>query len=136
MIFTDCERKVADLAFLKAIPLMCRAKPGRLKGLSDKLGEQVDARRDRLPELIPYKALFVKDRISEFSDGQGKWQTRGAHVCTYCSFCLALIDGRPWPELKETLREIIDYFERVDKMPAPSCWAGDLAKEKFDRVMA
>jgi len=134
-MISEIERKTVELALIRAIPLMCKANPGRVRGLSERLGRQVDARVMRLPRLSEQQALVLRDKINEFSKHQSKWQTRGAHACTYVSFCLDLIDNRPWPEIKQTLCDIVDYFDRAGKLPTPSSWAGALARERFDSVM-
>ncbi len=131
----DRKSKFAELALILAIPKMCSAPPGRIRGLCDRIEKAALAEIERLPKLATEQMLEVGQKLDEFRAQSGKWQTRGAHVCTYVSFLLDLIDARPWSKIKEILVEIVDYFDRAGKMPTPSAWAGELACDKFRKII-
>ena len=127
-------RQYAELALILLIDDMCRRPHGRLKSLCTKAANQARSRAKFLPKLSKGEGDKLCAKLDEFLDAYRSWQTRGIHACTYVSFVLDLIDHRPWPEIKKTLCEIIDYYERADNMPTPSTWAGALAGDKFNFI--
>ena len=127
-------RQYAELALILLIDDLCRRPHGRLKSLCTKAAHQARSRVKFLPKLSQGDGNKLCAKLDEFFDAYRSWQTRGIHACTYVSFVLDLIDHRPWPEIKKTLCEIIDYYERADNMPTPSTWAGALAGDKFNLI--
>ena len=127
-------RQYAELALILLIDDLCRRPHGRLRGLCAKAANQARNQAKFLPKLSQDDGNKLCAKLDEFLDAYRSWQTRGIHACTYVSFILDLIDHRPWPEIKKTLCEIIDYYERADNMPTPSTWAGALAGDKFNFI--
>lgn len=130
----EIDRKNAELALVKGIVLVSNPRPGRMRGLIKRLGREVDRELMRLPVIPKERFERVAAKLQEWERESG-WAGKGKHICTYASFCLDLIDARPWPKVKAVLVDIIDHYDRVGAMPAACCWSGALARERFEEVV-
>jgi len=132
-------KKLIELALIRAIPALVIEKVpnGRLKGLYKKLILEVD-RQIRYSVMPNSKELFTIGKRLELFGLMTGWSGRPKQVSTMVSFCLRVMEDSETkfrPKIFTILNDILDYFERAGKTVQSSFWAGDLAAEKWQKIV-
>jgi len=136
---TPQNKKMMELALTISIPdfTNCRERNGRIEGLYKKLIAVVTKELELLPKASRLDVLRIDNLLNEFNK-ESKWEGKSRHACTLASFCLDIIEkstSRHNPKITEILNEIVHYYDRKGKVPAPSFWSGIVAANKWNRIM-
>lgn len=131
--------KLSELTLIYAVGgLYIQDTPsGRLRNLYQRLINSADKELSKFPKATDRDREQAAALIQKWGESIG-WLGKEKHVCTAISFCLGVIENSEFdysPRITETMNEIIDYFERVNKLPAPSPWSGEMAAMKWDEIV-
>jgi len=132
-------KKMTELAMIISIPEFTKdqVKPGRLKNLYNRLTKTATKELEAIPRATIRELDIIESLVGKFGKETG-WEGKPKHIITLVSFCLDLIERSEFkynPRITETLNDIVEYFERSGKAPAPSFWAGSVAANKWKSIM-
>jgi len=132
-------KKMTELAMIISIPEFTKdqVKPGRLKNLFNRLSQTATKELEMIPPATISELYDIENLVGDFGKSTG-WEGKSKHIITLVSFCLDLIERSEFrhnPRITETLNDIVEYFERSGKSPAPAYWAGSIAAEKWQKIM-
>ena len=136
---TPQNRKMAELAMVISIPEFTKGevKNGRLKNLYQKLTKTATMELERIPKASIVELVEIEDKVANFGKETG-WEGKEKHIVTLASFCLGMLENSKSKfdsKIIEILNDIVDYFERAEKAPGPSFWAGSVAASKWNAIM-
>jgi hypothetical protein len=129
-------RTVAELGLIRSIPDNTKSpeKNGRLKGLYKKLQKAVDQKLQTLPRPTFAEVNRIEGIYLAFGKATG-WEKKTRHIGTLASFCLGdgvLVSNKDYsPKINSILMDIVDYFDRANKINGLTYAAGCDASEKW-----
>ena len=131
-------KKAATLALCRALPDITRGvKQGRLSNLYRRLTREVDRELLGMRVFNPNAIRLIGDTIDDFQEASGWVDGSRRHIATYVNFLLAALDEIDGcAKVRVVLQLIFDYFERDDKVPAATLWAGAQAADKLLNAVA
>ena len=135
-------KKAAELGILRSMPdfLQEQLKPGRLKRRFMEIGIIIDG---ELRKIYNYNPTFFTDNKQELTvylERFGKvteWgdEKKNVHIASVVAFCLAFLEVSKSnfnPKLIELLTDILDYYERADKLKYSDLWDGAIFSDKWE----
>ncbi len=146
---TDTQIKIlAELALIRAIPDqeldeewreshdLKPLKPGRLRGLFERLVKVVDKEMGTIPQPLEADINKVNGLIREFGRASG-WEYKQYPVVVNISFCAGIFENstsKIAPKIIHLINEIIDYFDRKEPVPLRYFRGGLFAAEKWNEL--
>lgn len=128
---TESEIKNAELALLITLNKSVRfLKPGKLKGLLDKLSEEAEKEADKLEKPTKAGLFFIGKALDKFKKLTG-WGKAEKHLLTYVNSILLIIERRGYQKLNNILVDIVEYKERYESMPNACFWVAEVVEEKW-----
>jgi len=103
----------------------------RIYGLANNASKKAYKEIKKKPLLNKKETEIVQQKFKKF-EKLTKWDTNPRHLISYVSALLEIIEHTNWSEMKDDLVEIIDFFERKNKIPPGCFWSGKVTKQKWD----
>ena len=108
-------------------------KPGRLSGLFRRLESEADKALNTYYKPNQRNCDKAERKILEWQERIGWTDRKRRHTCSYVNFIATVLDG-VHAKVNKVLIDIIDYYDRAGKAPAPCYWAGADACEQWRSV--
>ena len=130
-------RHKAELSLIYAVPMLSNAnEKSRLSGLQRTLQRIAAKELGKLPHITDYERDQMIKHITEWGKLTG-WLDSAKHTGTLLSFIAGIIEGSQFkynPRLLETINELIAHLEAGKDFKITSCWSGNLALERWERM--
>ena len=122
----------AELAMIISLPETIKGitKPGRLRNLVNKLSAEAQKiYSSKYKQATPEQLRKIGDGFDKFNKTV-QWSERPRHVITYISAISTFIKDRDYEKVNNLMIEIVDFYERVGKVP-PACYWSAADAEKI-----